>query len=124
MRVFLRCSTVWPIHDRSLALSPLLLAHSCSAMTREYALRIGVCGSSRGSDSRPSGRVGKFRAFCRADLKSNCPLMAAMLVARIESRGPKTVGISGNTKVSGPRPIRPESCRPVPSPKNRVTAHP
>ena len=47
--------------------------------------------------------------------------MAAMLVARIESRGPETVGISSNTKVSGPRPIPPESCRPVPSPKNRVT---
>ena len=62
MRVFLRCSSVWPIHDRSLALSPPLLAHSCSAMTREHALRIGVCGSSRGSDSRPSERVGKFRA--------------------------------------------------------------
>ena len=30
-------------------------------MTREHALRIGVCGSSRGSDSRPSERVGKFR---------------------------------------------------------------
>ena len=62
MRVFLRCSSVWPIHDRSLALSPPLLAHSCSAMTREQALRIGVYGSSRGSDSRPSERVGKFRA--------------------------------------------------------------
>ena len=35
-----------------------------------------------------------------------------MLVARIESRGPETVGISSNTKVSGPRPIPPESCRP------------
>ena len=62
MRVFLRCSSVWPIHDRSLALSPPLLDHSCSAMTREHALRIRVCGSSRGSDSRPSERVGKFRA--------------------------------------------------------------
>ena len=62
MRVFLRCSSVWPIHDRSLAQSPPLLAHSCSAMTREQALRIGLCGSSRGSDSRPSDRVGKFRA--------------------------------------------------------------
>ena len=38
--------------------------------------------------------------------------------------GLETVGISSNTKVSGPRPIPPESCRPVPSPKNRVTAHP
>ena len=27
MRVFLRCSSVWPIHDRSFALSPPLLAH-------------------------------------------------------------------------------------------------
>ena len=62
--------------------------------------------------------------FCPADLKSNCPLMAAMLVPRIESRGPETVGISSNTEVSGPRPVPPESCRPVPSLKNRVTAHP
>ena len=31
MRVFLRCSLVWPIHDRSLARSPSLMAHSCSA---------------------------------------------------------------------------------------------
>ena len=62
MRLFLRCSSVWPIHDRSLTLSPPLLAHSCSATTREYAFRIGVCGSSRGSDSRPLGRVGKFGA--------------------------------------------------------------
>ena len=71
--LFLRCSSVWPIHGRSLALSPALLAHSCSAMTREYALRIGVYGSSRGSDSRPSGRVGKFRAgSCGVPILSYC----------------------------------------------------
>ena len=36
--------------------------------------------------------------------------MAAMLVARIESWGPETVGISSYTKVSGPPPdpARPE----------------
>ena len=50
----------------------------------------------------------------------NCPLMAGMLVARIESRDPETVEISSNTKVSGPRPVPPESCRPVPNPKSRV----
>ena len=73
MRVFLRCSSVWPIHDRSLALSPPFLAHSCSAMTRKHALRIGVYGSSRGSDSRPSGQVGKFRAGSGGvPILSNC----------------------------------------------------
>ena len=52
------------------------------------------------------------------------PSRPEMLVARIESWGRETVGTSSNTKVAAPRPIPPESCRPVPSPKNRVTAHP
>ena len=44
--------------------------------------------------------------------------MEFMLVARIESRDSDTVGISSNTKVSGPRPIPLEIFRPVPRAEN------
>ena len=100
-------------------------------LARKVASPIRPLGKDKSPPRNPKGNIATFpelphhaQGGCpgggQADLKSNCPLMEVMLVARVDSRDSETVGISSNTKVSGPRQIPPEIFDPSCGPRIRA----